>query len=225
MRVENVSKVYHTIGEEVYALKGINLKVHKNDFITILGPSGSGKSTLLHILGLLDEPTHGQVYLNGIETSALDENARAHLRGQKIGIIFQVFNLVPTLTVLENVILPALIYEKEEKIARSKATRILETIGMADRLTYYPNQLSGGQRQRVAIARALINEPEIILADEPTGNLDSTTGQDVLNVFKSLHDEGKTVIIISHDLNVTRITEEMLQIKDGMIVSHKTKGG
>ena len=217
LHLENVSKIYRTLGEEVYALKDVDFRIEKNDFISVVGPSGSGKSTLLHIIGLLDEPTKGKVYLDGIETSTMAEDSLAYLRGKKIGFIFQAFNLIPTLTVLENVALPALIYNEMEENAYKKASRILNEIGMGERLFYYPNQISGGQKQRVAVARALINEPELILADEPTGNLDSKTGEDVLKLFKDLHDQGKTIVIITHDLNITKITEKKVKIKDGKL--------
>ncbi len=217
LHLENVSKIYRTLGEEVYALKDVDFRIEKNDFISVVGPSGSGKSTLLHIIGLLDEPTKGKVYLDGIETSTMEEDSLAYLRGKKIGFIFQAFNLIPTLTVLENVALPALIYNENEENAYKKASMILNEISMGDRLFYYPNQISGGQKQRVAVARALINEPELILADEPTGNLDSKTGEDVLKLFKDLHDQGKTIVIITHDLNITKITEKKVKIKDGKI--------
>ncbi|MBS3068396.1 ABC transporter ATP-binding protein [Candidatus Micrarchaeota archaeon] len=217
IRLENVSKIYDMGEEKIFALDEIDLNIEKNDFVSILGPSGSGKSTLLHILGLLDDPTSGKVFLDGVEINKLNEDTRAHLRGKKIGFVFQTFNLVPSLTVLENVALPAVIYEQDEYSAHSRATKILEKIGMGDRLLHYPGQLSGGQRQRVAIARALVNEPEIVLADEPTGNLDSKTGSEVLKMFRGLHEEGKTIAIITHDASITKITKRIIRIKDGKI--------
>ena len=218
MRLEGVSKIYDMGEEEISALSEIDLNIEKNDFISILGPSGSGKSTLLHILGLLDDPTKGKVFLDRIQANKLNDNTRAHLRGKKIGFIFQTFNLVPSLTVLENVALPAVIYEKDEHLANAKAAEILKKIGMGDRLLHYPSQLSGGQRQRVAIARALVNEPEIILADEPTGNLDSKTGNEVLKIFIELYEEGKTIVIITHDASITKITKRIIRLKDGKIM-------
>ena len=217
IKLEKVSKIYQMSGEQVIAIDDISLRINNGDFISILGPSGSGKSTLLHIVGLLDEPTKGRVYIDEIETSTLDESSRAYLRGKKIGFVFQVFNLIQNLTVLENVALPALIYNSNEQIAEQKAVEILKKIGMGDRLFHYPSQLSGGQRQRVAIARALINDPEVLLADEPTGNLDSKTGEDVLSMFKELNKNGKTIIIITHDPNITKITKRTIQIKDGRV--------
>ena len=217
IQLQQVSKIYHTTGEELYALRDINLDIERGEFTSILGPSGSGKSTMLHILGLLDEPTKGTIYIDGINTRTLDEKKRAYLRGKKIGFIFQTFNLIPTLSVLENVTLPALLYNTEREIAQERAKDVLREIGMSDRLTHYPNQLSGGQRQRVAIARALVNEPEILLADEPTGNLDSKTGEAVLQIFKELHTEGKTVIIITHDITISKMTKKIIRIYDGKI--------
>ena len=218
IRLEKVSKIY-TMGEDrLYALNNIDLTINRGEFASILGPSGSGKSTLLHVLGLLDEPSGGKLFLDGIDVHKLNETERARLRGKKIGFIFQMFNLIPSLTVLENVTLPALIYEASPKEAEAKAIKTLDGIGMAQRLSHYPNQLSGGQRQRVAIARALINDPEIIFADEPTGNLDTKTGHDVLSMFHELHEGGKTIIIVTHDLGITKMTHRTIKIVDGKIV-------
>jgi len=177
MKLQDVSKIYYIGEEKFYALNKVNLEIYEGEFSSILGPSGSGKSTLLHMLGLLDEPSEGKIYLDGIEVHKLNEEQRAILRGKKIGFIFQMFNLIPSLTVLENVIISAIIYEKDRKEAEKKAIEILNSIGMGSKLYNYPNQISGGQQQRVAIARALINDPKIILADEPTGNLDTKTGK------------------------------------------------
>jgi len=217
LELKEVSKIYHTEGEEIHALDNVDFQVQKNSLISVLGPSGSGKSTLLHMLGLLDEPSKGKVYMDGTDTTQLPEPARAYLRAKKIGFIFQTFNLIPSLTVLENVALPAVIYETDEEHAEIKASKILQRIGMGDRLLHYPHQLSGGQKQRVAIARALVNDPELILADEPTGNLDSHTGQSVLRMFKELHGEGKSIIIITHDQNITKFTKRTIHIIDGKL--------
>ncbi|MFA6213833.1 MAG: ABC transporter ATP-binding protein [Candidatus Micrarchaeia archaeon] len=217
MRLEGVCKIYEMGEDKLYALNNVDLVIKRGEFASILGPSGSGKSTLLHILGLLDEPSRGEIYLDGIEVHKLNDDERAHLRGKKIGFIFQMFNLIPSLTVLENVTLPALIYESDPEKAQQKAVETLRQIGMGERLGHYPNQLSGGQRQRVAIARALINDPEIILADEPTGNLDTKTGHEVLAMFHDLHRQGKTMIIVTHDTNVAKITHRTIRVVDGKI--------
>jgi putative ABC transport system ATP-binding protein len=218
MSLRKVSKVYSMGEEKVYALDGIDLDIHPGDFASVLGPSGSGKSTLLNMLGLLDPPTEGAILLDGTDTTRLSEKQLASVRGKKIGFIFQMFNLIPSLNVIQNVMLPAVIYESDPEKTRQKAEAILAKIGMADRLFHFPNQLSGGQRQRVAIARSLINDPEIILADEPTGNLDSKTGEEVLAMFRKMNAEGKTIIIVTHDLHVSKITKRAIRVVDGKIV-------
>ena len=218
MSLRKVSKVYSMGEEKVYALDGIDLDIHPGDFASVLGPSGSGKSTLLNMLGLLDPPTEGAILLDGTDTTRLSEKQLASVRGKKIGFIFQMFNLIPSLNVIQNVMLPAVIYESDPEKTRQKAEAILAKIGMADRLFHFPNQLSGGQRKRVAIARSLINDPEIILADEPTGNLDSKTGEEVLAMFRKMNAEGKTIIIVTHDLHVSKITKRAIRVVDGKIV-------
>jgi putative ABC transport system ATP-binding protein len=218
MRLEGVRKIYKMgQGVTVEALRGVDLTVMQNEFVSILGPSGSGKSTLLHIMGLLDTPTSGRRYIDGIETSTMDEEQQAKVRGDKIGFIFQTFNLIPSLTAVENVELPLLLRAHDGAARRKKAIGLLDEVGLGERLDHYPNQLSGGQRQRVAIARALVNDPEVILADEPTGNLDSKTGHDILQILGDLHNQGRTIIIITHDLYITKVTKRVVKIKDGMI--------
>lgn len=218
MKLENVTKTY-TMGEgiKVHALRGVTMRICKNDFAAILGPSGSGKSTLLHVMGLLDTPSSGKRYVDGIETSTMSEDEQARIRGEKIGFVFQTFNLISSLTALENVELPMMLREGDGAKRRKRAAELLEQVGLGDRLDHLPGQLSGGQRQRVAIARALVNDPEILLADEPTGNLDSQTGHEVLSIFKKLHKEGRTIIIITHDRYVAEQAKRMLKLMDGHI--------
>ncbi len=225
MKLENVTKTY-IMGEDikVHALQGVTMTICKNDFAAILGPSGSGKSTLLHVMGLLDTPTSGKRYIDGIETSTMSEDEQARIRGEKIGFVFQTFNLIGSLTALENVELPMMLKEGDGYKRKKRAADLLTQVGLGDRLDHLPGQLSGGQRQRVAIARALANDPEILLADEPTGNLDSKTGHEVLAIFKKLHDEGRTIIIITHDIYVAEQAKRMLKLMDGKVNDNGCKG-
>ncbi|MEM4272297.1 MAG: ABC transporter ATP-binding protein [Candidatus Bilamarchaeaceae archaeon] len=217
LELKDVWKTY-TMGEEqVHALRGFSIAIHKNDYMSIVGPSGSGKSTLLHMLGLLDVPTRGQVLVEGQDTSKMSENARARLRGKKIGFVFQVFNLVPALTALENVALPMMIQGVPKEEREEKAAQVLKSLNMGDRLGHLPSELSGGQRQRVAIGRALVNDPELILADEPTGNLDSKTGEEVIRIFDDLHSKGRTIVVVTHDAGVAKHAEERVCILDGAV--------
>lgn len=200
------------------ALKDINLTIEKGEFVAIIGPSGSGKSTLMNILGLLDRPTSGEYDLDGHNIALLKENTLAELRNRKIGFVFQSFNLLPRTKAIDNVALPLVysgIYIKERL---ASATKALTGVGLEDKLNSLPNQLSGGQQQRVAIARALVTNPEIILADEPTGNLDSKSGLDVLNLFEKLHKQGRTIILITHDQTIARHAKRVIRVKDGRIV-------
>lgn len=218
VELTSVDKVYDQgEGLKFQALKKINLTISKGEFIAIIGPSGSGKSTLMHILGLLDRPTSGNYELNGEDTSRLSENELAKIRNQKIGFIFQSFNLLPRTSALDNVALP-LIYSGssgKERLHRAKAA--LENVGLNDKLFSKPNQLSGGQQQRVAIARSLINNPEIILADEPTGNLDTKTSREIMDIFKKLNKEGRTIILITHEHEIAEQAKRIIRIKDGEI--------
>lgn len=219
IKLENITKIYKMgEGVSVKALQGVDLVIKEKDFVSILGPSGSGKSTLLHIMGLLDRPTSGKRYIGGIETSTMDEEERARIRGDKIGFVFQTFNLISSLNALENVELPLLLRESNTKERRKRAKELLERVGLGERIYHRPGQLSGGQRQRVAIARALANNPTIVLADEPTGNLDSKTGKEILQILKELHKEGRTIVIITHDEYITKVTDKVIRLRDGKIM-------
>ncbi|MFH1785032.1 MAG: ABC transporter ATP-binding protein [Candidatus Micrarchaeota archaeon] len=216
LRLNNVNKIYDMGAVKVRALDGANLVVNQGEMVCIVGPSGSGKSTLLHIMGLLDTPTSGYRYIDGIETAKMSEAEQARIRGRKIGFVFQKFNLIPSFTALENVELPLVLCDGC-KNRREQATKVLQSLDMGERLHHYPSQLSGGQIQRVAIARALVNNPEIILADEPTGNLDSKTGKEVLEILNKLNKQGRTILIITHDELISKNVPRVVRIKDGKI--------
>ncbi|NUN11030.1 ABC transporter ATP-binding protein [Candidatus Micrarchaeota archaeon] len=201
----------------VKALDGVDLSVNEGEFVAIMGPSGSGKSTMLSILGLLDSPTSGRMIIRGKQVSHASEDELARLRGKEIGFIFQSFFLVPTLSTTDNVALPMMLYGVSEKERRTRAKKLLEQVGLGDRADHMPSELSGGQRQRVAIARALANDPAILLADEPTGNLDSKSGAEILKLFKKLNDEGITIIIVTHDPGVASIVKRTIHLKDGVV--------
>lgn len=215
--LENVEKVYQMDEVEVHALRGINLSIHEGEFVSIMGPSGSGKSTMLHIIGCLDNPSSGKVFLGGEDVSQLGSSKLARIRGREIGFVFQFFNLYPTLNTIENVELPMMILDVDKKVRRKKAKELLESVGMGDRIHHLPSQLSGGQRQRMAIARALANDPSVLLADEPTGNLDSKSGEELLSVFKRLNKEGRTVIVVTHDQSIAESAEKIVKMKDGLV--------
>lgn len=215
--LDDVWKTYKMGDETVYALKNVNLTLPKNDFVALLGPSGSGKSTLMNLVGCLDVPSRGKLYLYDTLASSLSENSLATLRGKHIGFVFQKFNLVPTLTALENVALPALFQGTGRKERYSHAEKLLAFVGLSERLHHKPSQLSGGEQQRVAIARSMINNPDIILADEPTGNLDSKNGAKVLSLFKKLHTQGKTIVFVTHDAELARSAQRIVRLKDGQV--------
>ncbi len=217
LRLRNVYKIFHQDGFQLQVLKNINLEIKKGEFAAIMGPSGSGKSTLMYIMGCLDTPTEGEVILEEERVSGLKEERLAKIRNRKIGFVFQTFNLLPRTSALANVLLPTTYSENQENY-RTKAERLLSHFGLGERLSHTPNQLSGGEQQRVAIARALINDPGLILADEPTGNLDTKSGQEVLNVFRQLNREGKTIILVTHDPKVAQVAQRLIRIQDGKIV-------
>jgi len=221
IRAENVWKVYGRGDAATYALKGVNVDIYPGEFVAIMGPSGSGKSTLMHILGLLDTPTKGHVYVHGTDVSTLGEDERAILRRKTLGFVFQQYNLSPSLTAIENVELPMLFAGVPAEERRRRAKKLLEMVDLGNRLYHYPNQLSGGQQQRVGIARALANDPEIILADEPTGNLDTERGKKVMEIFRQLNERGKTIVLVTHDPETAKYAERIILIRDGKILGVK----
>ena len=215
---ENVWKIYKMDSVEVSALRGISLKIKKGEFLVIMGPSGSGKSTLLHLIGCLDKPTKGEIYIDGIKVSKLNDNELAKIRMEKIGFVFQFFNLYPTLTALENVELPMIIAKKNKEERKERAKKLLELVGLKGFENHLPSQLSGGQRQRVAIARALANDPKILLCDEPTGNLDSKSGKEIMELLKKLNEEGKTIVVVTHNPEFKKYADRVVYLKDGKII-------
>jgi len=219
VRLENIRKVYENFGIKNEVLKGINLVIKKGEFVSIMGPSGSGKTTLMNIIGCLDTATSGKYYLDGKDISNLNDDELSEIRNEYIGFVFQQFYLIQYLNILENVLMPTIYSKKDRKNIKKKAKELLEKVGLGDKLNFKPNQLSGGQQQRVAIARALINEPQLILADEPTGALDSKTAESIMKIFKELNEEGKTIVIITHDPSIASQTERIIKIKDGKIIN------
>lgn len=217
VKLSKVNKIFQTEDLSFQALKDIDLVINKGEFIAITGPSGSGKSTMMNILGLLDQPTSGSYFLDNGDVSKLDEDALAKVRNQKIGFVFQSFNLLGRTSALKNVALP-LIYAGTPQTERENRAKIaLEKVGLGDKVNSTPAQLSGGQQQRVAVARALVTNPEIIMADEPTGNLDTKTGAEIMQLFKDLHQEGRTIVLITHDLNIAKQAKKVIHMKDGKI--------
>jgi putative ABC transport system ATP-binding protein len=219
IRTEALAKVYQMGAEEVHALRGIDVEIRKGEYVAIMGPSGSGKSTLMNLIGCLDSPSSGRYWLAGRLVSELDDDELAYIRNKEIGFVFQTFNLLPRATALHNVELP-LIYNgtpAEERIERAK--KALERVDLMPRMNHKPNELSGGQRQRVAIARALVNNPSIVLADEPTGNLDSKTGEEIMHLFANLHGQGNTIILVTHEMDIAQHAHRVIFIRDGKIAS------
>lgn len=223
IELDQVSKTYKMDEVEVKALRGVDLKVKKNEFIAITGPSGSGKSTMLHMIGCLDRPSTGKIFLEEADVSKLNESQLARVRGKKIGFVFQYFNLYPTLTAQGNVELPMMIIEEDKKAREKRALELLNRVGLKERAKHFPSQLSGGERQRVAIARALANEPAFILADEPTGNLDSQSGSEIMKIFVELNKEGKTLIIVTHDSTIASHCKRVVMMRDGQIIQEKRR--
>lgn len=220
--IRDVFKIYQVGTQEVRALNGVDLSVKKNEYMALMGPSGSGKSTLMNLVGCLDSPSMGSYLLNNQEVSRLSDNELAQIRNSEIGFVFQTFNLLPRYTALENVALP-LVYAGMSSADRDKrAKEVLAMVGLEDRMKHTPNELSGGQRQRVAVARALVNNPSIILADEPTGNLDSKTSQDIMNLFQEIHDQGNTVIVVTHEEDIAAHARRVVRLRDGKIESDET---
>ncbi|MFX1373057.1 MAG: ABC transporter ATP-binding protein [Promethearchaeota archaeon] len=219
IEIVNLTKDYIMGDTIIHALNGINLKINRGEFVSIMGPSGSGKTTLLNMIGALDNPTSGEVIVTGINIAKMNDNQRTNLRLRNIGFIFQFYNLIPVLSALENVELPLVFAREQKKIRRKKAERFLEVVGLSNRLYHLPDELSGGEQQRVAIARSLCNEPAILIADEPTGELDTKMGRDVINLLRNLNRElNQTVLMVTHDPDVGKLAERHLRMKDGKII-------
>jgi putative ABC transport system ATP-binding protein len=219
IQLDNLVRNFKLGAEEVKVLRGITLSIERNDFVALMGPSGSGKSTLMNLIGCLDTPTFGHYYLNGLDVSQMNDNQLADVRNKEIGFVFQSFNLLPRSTALENVALP-LVYAGYAAADRIRmATETLESVGLGDRMKHRPNQLSGGQRQRVAVARALVNKPSIILADEPTGNLDSKTSLEIMDLLKDIHEKGNTVILVTHEEDIAKYAHRVIRLIDGQVAT------
>lgn len=219
IKITDIKRNFVLGNEIVYVLKGINLEINKGEYVALMGPSGSGKSTLMNLLGCLDTPTSGSYILNGKDVSKMKDDELAEIRNKEIGFVFQTFNLLPRTTALDNVALPMIYagHSKTERVAR--ATEVLHQVNLADRMDHQPNQLSGGQRQRVAVARALVNKPSIILADEPTGNLDSKTSVEIMKLFGDIHAQGNTVILVTHEEDIAAYAHRVIRLRDGVIES------
>ena len=219
IQIRDLTRVYDMGAEKVHALRGVSVEIRRNEYVAIMGPSGSGKSTLMNVIGCLDTPTSGEYWLNGQEVSRMPDDALARVRNREIGFVFQTFNLLPRASALQNVELPLVYGGVAARARRERARGALDRVGLGDRVDHRPNELSGGQRQRVAIARALVNEPAILLADEPTGNLDSATSEEIMKVFEALHTQGQTVIMVTHEADIAAHAERVVVLRDGRIGS------
>ncbi|MFT5144254.1 MAG: putative ABC transport system ATP-binding protein [Rhodothermales bacterium] len=217
IQLNGVKKIYQMGTERVRALDGVDLTINKNEYVAIMGPSGSGKSTMMNIIGCLDTPSHGSYVLNGQQVSEMDDDELASVRNREIGFVFQTFNLLPRVTCLQNVELPLIYSGKRRAERRVLAEQALANVGLADRMTHKPNELSGGQRQRVAVARAIVNDPSILLADEPTGNLDTRTGDEIMLLFEALYRRGNTVLVVTHEEDIARHARRIIRLRDGLI--------
>ena len=223
IKIQNLTRFY-TIGEEVVrALNGINLSIQKNEYVALMGPSGSGKSTLMNIIGCLDTPTSGEYFLNGPNVAQLSDSELAAIRNKEIGFVFQTFNLLPRLTALQNVALPLVYAGIPEADRLKKAKEVLEQVGLGNRMTHKPNELSGGQRQRVAVARALVNHPSIILADEPTGNLDTKTSEEIMQLLDIIHQAGNTIVLVTHEEDIALRAKRVVRMRDGIVESDQAQ--
>jgi putative ABC transport system ATP-binding protein len=223
IKLEGIQKSYYMGKQELQVLKGITLDILRNEYVALMGPSGSGKSTLMNILGCLDSPTAGTYILNGHDVSTMHDNDLAEIRNKEIGFVFQQFNLLPRLSALENVALPLVYAGIPKKTRLEMAGEVLRKVDLSDRSHHKPNELSGGQCQRVAIARALVNNPSIILADEPTGNLDSKTSHEIMNIFSKIHEEGNTVVLVTHEEDISNFAKRVIRLRDGLLESDKRK--
>jgi len=214
---KHLRKVYTMGSQEVVALSDVSIEVYRNEYLALMGPSGSGKSTLMNVLGCLDTPSSGEYFLNGINVSSMEDDELAGVRNKEIGFVFQTFNLLPRLSALENVALPLVYAGMSKRLRNERAAEVLEMVNLSDRMDHKPNELSGGQRQRVAIARALVNNPAIILADEPTGNLDTSTSIEIMNIFQDIHANGNTVILVTHEPDIAEYAHRVIRLRDGLV--------
>jgi putative ABC transport system ATP-binding protein len=221
--LQGIQRLYRMGDETIYALRGVDLNIERNEYVALMGPSGSGKSTLMNLIGCLDSPSAGSYWLNGQDVAGLSDHQLAQIRNKEIGFVFQTFNLLPRLSALDNVALPLIYAGIPEAKRRERALEVLNQVGLGDRVSHKPNELSGGQRQRVAVARALVNRPSLILADEPTGNLDSKTSIEIMELFATIHALGNTIVLVTHEEDIARHAHRMVRLKDGVVESDQTQ--